>query len=97
MRYQAIQIHARGEKARDREWAMLVTEFLGMYTNDLSRELLAQATEMKTYISALTSQLKEAASKLESGSFPERRCESELIHPFRCANRGSPCAHNRDT
>jgi hypothetical protein len=97
MRYQAIQIHAQGGKARDQEWVMLVTEFLGMYTNDLSRELLAQATDMKAYFSVLTGQLKAAASKLESGSFSECYRERELTHSLRCANRESPCTHNRDT
>ena len=71
MHYQAILIHAQGGKARDQEWVMLVTEFLGMYTNDLSRELLAQATDIKAYLSALTAQLKAAASGLESGLFSE--------------------------
>lgn len=71
MRYQAIQIHAQGGKDRDKEWVMLVTEFLGMYTNDLSRELLTHATDIKTYITTLTRQLKVAASDLESGLFSE--------------------------
>lgn len=69
MRYQAIRIHAQNERARGREWVMLVTEFLRMYTSDLSRELLAQVMDAKTYLSTLTEQLKAAASKLESGSF----------------------------
>ena len=97
MRYQAIRIHARSEGARDQEWVMLVTEFLRTYTSDHSRELLTQVTDMKSYLSALTEQLKVAASKLESGS--SQRCHREcvLINSLRCADRGSPCAHNRDT
>jgi len=73
MRYQAIQIHAQSERSRDQEWVMLVTEFLRMYASDLSRELLGQVTDPKVYLSALTEQLKSAASKLESGSFEEHR------------------------
>lgn len=69
MRYQAIRIHAQSERARDREWVMLVTEFLRMYTNDLSRELLTRVTDSKVYLSGLTEQLKSAASQLESGLF----------------------------
>lgn len=76
---------------------MFVTEFLGMYTSDLSRELLAQVVDMKTYLSALTEQLKAAASEIESGSFREYHPKCELISPLRCADRGSPCTYNRDT
>lgn len=71
MLYQAIRIHAQGGKTRDQEWVILVTEFLGMYTNDLSRELLAQAMDIKAYLSALTGQLKVAASGLDSGMSSE--------------------------
>jgi len=71
MRYQAILIHARSERARDQEWVMLVTEFLKMYASDLSQELFGQVTDPKAYLSALTEQLRSAASKLESGSFEE--------------------------
>ena len=67
MRYQTIRIHAQGERARDQEWVMLVTEFLRTATSDLSRELLAQAVDMRLYLSALMEQLKTATSKLESG------------------------------
>jgi len=97
MRYQAISIHAQSERARDQEWVMLVTEFLRTYTSDHSRELLTQTTDMKSYLSSLTEQLKVAASKLESGSSQRCRRESVLINPPRCASRGSSCAHNRDT
>lgn len=69
MRYQAIRIHTQSERARDREWVMLVTEFLRMYTSDFSRELLARVTDSKVYLSGLTEQLKSAASQLESGLF----------------------------
>lgn len=48
---------------------MLVTEFLGMYTNDLARELLSRTTDIKAYLSTLTGQLKVAASELKSGLF----------------------------
>jgi predicted component of type VI protein secretion system len=94
MRYQAIRIHAQSERTRDREWVMLVTEFLGMYTSDLSRELLTQAAEMKAYLSVLADQLRAAASKLESGLLQGYHCRCELINPLRCADRGSSCTHN---
>ena len=97
MRYQAIRIHAESERTRDQEWVMLVTEFLRTYISDLSRELLTQTTDMKSYLSGLTEQLKAAASKLESGSSQRYHRECKLINPLRCADRGSPCAHNRDT
>ena len=71
MRYQAVRIHAQSERALDQEWVMLVTEFLRMYASDLSRELLGQVMDPRTYLSALTEQLKSAASKLESGLFEE--------------------------
>ena len=58
---------------------MLVTEFLGMYTSDLSRELLTQAAEMKAYLSVLADQLRAAASKLESGLLQGYHCRCELI------------------
>jgi len=86
MRYQAIRVHAQSERVRDQEWVMLVTEFLRMYTHDLSRELLAQAADMKTYLSALMEQLKAAAHKLESGSFQEYHRGCGLISPPRCAD-----------
>lgn len=69
MRYQAVRIHVQNETALDQGWVMIVTEFLRIYTSDLSRELLAQIVDPKAYISALTKQLKAAASELESGSF----------------------------
>jgi len=97
MRYQAIKVHAQGERARDQEWVMLVTEFLRTYTSDLSQELLVQAANMKSYLSALTEQLKAAASELESGSSPRYHRKRKLTNPFRCADRRSPCAHDRDT
>ena len=77
MRFQAIRIHAQSERSRDQEWVMLVTEFLRMYTNDLSRELLVQAADIQAHICSLTGQLKEAASKLGSGFISEvhNRCE----------------------
>lgn len=76
---------------------MLVTEFLGMYINDFSRELLVQATDIEAYLSALIGQLKAAASKLESGLFSECCRESELIDPLRRADRKSSCTYNTDT
>jgi len=79
MRYQAILIHAQSEKARDQEWVMLVTEFLRVYASDLSRELLGQVTDPKAYLSALTEQLRSAASELESGSFDEYHSKCELM------------------
>ena len=79
MRYQAIRIHAQSERARDKEWVMLVMEFLRMYTSDLSRELLAQVVDMKVYLSALTEQLKSAASEIESGLFQRYHRKCELI------------------
>lgn len=97
MRYQAIRIHAQSERTRDQEWVMLVTEFLRMYTDDLSRELLAQAADIKGYIFALMGQLKVAASKLESGLFSVYRCRFELINSLRRANRESPRTCNRNT
>ena len=96
MRYQAIRIHAQSERARDQEWVMLVTEFLRMHTDDLSRELLAQAADIKGYISALTGQLKVAASELESGLFLEYYCRCELINSLRRAGRESPRPCNRN-
>ena len=66
---------------------MFVTEFLGMYTNDLSRELLTQATDIKAYLSALTGQLKAAVSELESGLFSGHCRGSQLTDPLRCVNR----------
>jgi len=97
MRYQAIRIHGQSERARDKEWVMFVTEFLRMYTSDLSRELLAQAMDTKAYLSALTDQLKVAASELESGPFQVCHRKCELINPPRCADRGSSCTYNRGT
>jgi hypothetical protein len=86
MRYQAIRIHARGERAKDQEWVMFVTEFLRMYASDLSRELLGQVMDPKAYLSALMEQLKSAASKLESGSFKEQHRKYELMNPLRRAD-----------
>jgi hypothetical protein len=86
MRYQAIRIHAQSEMTRDQEWVMLVTEFFRMYTDDHSRELLAQAADTREYVSALTGQLKVAASKLESGLFSEYRRRCELTNPLRLAD-----------
>ena len=80
MRFQAIRIHAQSERSQDQEWVMLVTEFLRMYTNDLSRELLTQAADIQAYIRSLTGQLKEAASKLESGLFSEVYNRYELTN-----------------
>jgi len=97
MRYQAIRVHAQSKRVRDQEWVMLVTEFLRMYTHDLSRELLAQAADMKAYLSVLTEQLKAAASKLESGSFQEYHRRCGLTSSPRCVDRGSPHTHIRDT
>ena len=76
---------------------MLVTEFLRVYTSDLSRELLAQVIDQKAYLSALTERLKETASNLDSGSFQDYHCKCEFMSSPRCADRGSPCTHDRDT
>ena len=97
MRYQAVRIHAQSGRARDHEWVMLVTEFLRTYTADLSRELLTQAVDMKSYLSKLTEQLKAASSRLESGSPQRCHGKRELINLLRCADRRPPRIHNRDT
>lgn len=80
MRFQAIRIHAQSERTQDHEWVMLVTEFLRMYTNDLSRELLAQVADIQAYICSLAGKLREAASELESGLFSEVHDGDELTN-----------------
>jgi len=76
---------------------MLVTEFLRLYTSDLSREILAQVVDPKVYLSALTEQLKVTASKLDSGLFQEYHHKRELMSSPRCTDRRSPRTHDRDT
>lgn len=67
MHYQAVDIHSKLEKPRDREWIHVILDFLKAYVADLSQEFLMEDEDKIEYISGLTDMLREAANDLDSG------------------------------
>lgn len=67
MHYQAVDIHSKLEKPKDREWIHIILDFLKAYVADLSQEFLMKNEDKTEYISGLIDNLRTAASDLDSG------------------------------
>lgn len=69
MHYQAMKLHSKLGKPKDREWVNVMLDFLKAYVGDLSQEFITQEEDKTEYISGLMSDLRTAASELDSGSY----------------------------
>lgn len=67
MHYQAMKLHSKLEKPKDREWVNVLLDFLKAYVGYLSQEFIMREEDKTEYISGLIDDLRKAASELDSG------------------------------
>lgn len=63
----ALDLHDSVEKPRDREWLLVLLEYLKAYVHDLGKALLVTKEDHVAYTSSLVRALREAASAVETG------------------------------
>lgn len=64
---QALDLHAESDKPRDRDWILILLEFLKAYVQDMGKSLLITKEDHIAYTSSLVDVLKDAAQALPSG------------------------------
>lgn len=64
----ALDLHAEAEKPQDREWILVLLEFLKAYVQDLGKALLITKEDHVAYTSSLVDSLKSSALALQAGA-----------------------------
>ena len=63
----ALDLHDSVEKPRDRDWLLILLEYLKAYVQDLGKALLITKDDHVAYTSSLVHALRETALALETG------------------------------
>jgi trafficking protein particle complex subunit 10 len=64
----ALDLHESVKQPRDRDWLLLLLEYLKAYVQDLGKALLITKDDHIAYTSSLVHALREAAMTIETGS-----------------------------
>lgn len=65
----ALDLHDSVAKPHDRDWLLILLEYLKAYVQDLGKALLITKDDHVAYTSSLVQALREAASSIETGPF----------------------------
>ncbi len=68
MLIRALDLHSSAEKPKDREWMVVLLEFLKAYVQDLGKALLITKEDHAAYVTSLINGLKDVAHSLQSGT-----------------------------
>ena len=63
----ALELHEEVEKPHDKDWIVVLLEFLKAYVQDLGKALLITKEDHVAYTSSLVNALAESARTLPSG------------------------------
>ena len=63
----ALDLHAEAQKPQDRDWVMILLEYLKAYVQDMGKSLLITKEDHVRYTSSLVEALVESARTLKSG------------------------------
>ncbi|PSR94078.1 hypothetical protein PHLCEN_2v4506 [Hermanssonia centrifuga] len=66
MLIRALDLHSSAEKPKDREWMVVLLEFLKAYVQDLGKALLITKEDHAAYVTSLINGLKDVAHSLQS-------------------------------
>ena len=64
----ALDLHAEAQKPQDRDWVMILLEYLKAYVQDMGKSLLITKEDHVVYTSSLVYALRQAALSLDAGS-----------------------------
>lgn len=64
----ALDLHALVEKPRDRDWLLILLDYLKAYVQELGKALLITKDDHIAYTSSLVHTLREAALAIDSGT-----------------------------
>ena len=64
----ALDLHSETEKPKDRDWILILLDFLKAYVQDLGKALLITKEDHVAYASSLVESLKASAQSLQAGT-----------------------------
>lgn len=69
----ALDLHAEAQKPQDKDWILVLLEFLKAYVQDLGKALLITKEDHQAYTSSLVNALGDSARSLKSSRITARQ------------------------